>query len=72
MSVIDSMLMALETVRQVAAPLTEIRIHPDDYRELKASCAGPYLSSFESGTKFDGIRLIVDASADRLPRKDTK
>jgi len=70
--IINAMLKALETVRCVNAPLTEIRMHPDDYRELKASCSAPYLASFEGGTKFDGIRLIQDDKADRLPRKDTQ
>ena len=72
MNVINSMLVALEKVRQVAAPLTEIRIHPDDYKELKASCGFSNLAAFEGGTKFNGIRLIEDSKADRLPRKDTK
>lgn len=70
--IINAMLEALETARCVNAPLTEIRMHPDDYMELKASCSAPCLSAFEGGTKFNGIRLIQDYKADRLPRKDTQ
>lgn len=53
-------------------PLRELRIHPDDYQELKRE-AQSFLTSRTSG-KTDGlygVRLLQDENAERLPRKVT-
>lgn len=51
-------------------PPKEFKIHPDDYDELKRQAA-PYLPYPAPGVpdRFMGLNIVIDATADRLPRK---
>lgn len=51
-------------------PLSQFKIHPDDYMELKRQ-ASPSLPHPMPGVpdSFYGMKIVVDASAERLPRR---
>lgn len=51
-------------------PPKEFKIHPDDYDELKRQAA-PYLLHPAPGVPniLMGLNVVIDATAERLPRK---
>lgn len=51
-------------------PPRELKLHPDDYHELKRQI-DPYLKYPVPAniTTFSGMKIIIDATAERLPRK---
>lgn len=51
--------------RFMPMPLTEVKMHPDDYAELKRTV--PAADGSPAG--FSGVRIVVDPEAPRLPRK---
>lgn len=52
-------------------PPKEFKIHPDDYEELKRQAA-PYLPHPMPGVpdSWSGLKIVIDAKAERLPRKN--
>jgi hypothetical protein len=70
-STVNALLQKMEDAMRPlgAPPLTEIGIHPDDLRELRQQ-AGPHVEKLDIGkARFDGVLLIEDPKAERLPRK---
>lgn len=59
-----------EHLARFGRPMRELRIHPDDYEELRRE-ALPFLAHSASGAadSFSGVRLLQDETAERLPRK---
>lgn len=70
---LNDFLIAAESVRHMAPPVSEVRMHPDDIRELQEH-AKPFLQypcSASLGNKIMGINIIEDVNAQRLPRRPT-
>ena len=68
---INDMLNALERFKTYChRPPEDFKIHPDDYKELRRQAA-PYLKHQMPGVpdSFSGVRIVIDATAERLPRK---
>lgn len=57
----------ISTKEILQAPLGELRIHPDDYRELMTTFRYCWPGNAPRDT-FHGVRLIQDVTAERLPR----
>lgn len=71
MSIIDKMKAALRAAEALGPPPTkEIRLHPDDMKQMRAQCVNliQHQATVE-GMWFGGVRLIEDEAAPRLPRK---
>lgn len=70
MITITSMLAALKKAEEIGRPATEYRIHPDDYEALKEQTKDQrgYLADWRPDSIF-GLRIVLDADAPRLPRK---
>lgn len=66
MTLIDEMRKAIQAVKDIGTPQTEYRIHPDDYAEMRSQVN--VISSAEL-TRLDGMKLILDQDAPRLPRR---
>lgn len=70
---INDFLIAAEKVRHMVPTVSEVRMHPDDIRELREH-AEPFLQypcSTSLGNKVMGINIIEDVNAQRLPRRQT-
>ncbi len=68
---INDMLNAVELLKNMSpTPPVEFKLHPDDYAELNRQ-AEPDLTHPMPGVPdcFSGLRIVVDATAERLPRK---
>jgi hypothetical protein len=68
---INDMWNAVQRLKNMSpTPPCEFKLHPDDYAELKRQAA-PYLQHPMPGVpdSFSGLRIVVDATAERLPRK---
>ncbi len=71
MNILADMLIALGKLKDLGHPLTELRLHPDDYAELRAEAIK---RSFQQTTPPGaehafGVRVIVDDKAPLLPRR---
>lgn len=70
-SIIDDILRAQEMIeRESYRPPRSMRIHPEDLDDLRIA-AGPHLvaKTKDLGNFFNGVELIPDPLAPRLPRK---
>jgi hypothetical protein len=72
---LESVKRAVEELRRLPSPPTEIRLHPDDLLELRlrhaervATFDGMVLAGNFAGTLL-GLPVVEDADAPRLPRK---
>ena len=68
---INDMWNAVQRLKDMSpVPPKEFKLHPDDYAELKRQ-AEPYLLHPMPGVpdRFAGLKIVVDATAERLPRK---
>lgn len=69
---ITRMRQAMEAAKQLGpAPLRKIKIHPDDFDELKRECLKlpKYPQDGELANTFLGVDLVLDEEAPRLPRR---
>lgn len=61
-----------DTLRDTNRPPKELRMHPDDVRELELQCSkygGLARTENIDVRRFEGIDVIMDPSVPRLPRK---
>lgn len=67
---IDDLVDAIAFLKHMNAPPKEIKLHPDDYEELK-QLVDVHLSYPARGmpNSFDGVNIVIDSTAKRLPRK---
>ncbi len=67
MTLITRMLQATEDAKKIPPPLREYRMHPEDFKELRAQCVQHV---FEPGSmdRFNGLQIVLDEDAPRLPR----
>lgn len=66
---LTDMTAAMKRCEALGKPLTELRLHPDDHTELR-QVAKTYVPGADGPlTQFNGIKVIVDESAPRLPRR---
>ncbi len=66
MNLVDEMNMAIQKAKGIGTPITEYRIHPDDYSALRSQVK---VFTSDPQTHHFGLRLILDEQAARLPRK---
>lgn len=68
---LDAMIEAVIELAKISRfPVTEYRLHPDDWDALRKS-AKPHMVSSAGPTlnEFCGLKIILDWDAERLPRK---
>ena len=68
MTLITRMIQAMEDAKKIQPPLREYRMHPEDFKELRAMCEQHV---FEPGSmdRFSGLQIVLDEDAERMPRK---
>lgn len=66
---ITRMRAAIEAAERLGPPpLSRVRIHPDDFEELKRECMQmPTYPAGEIANRFLGVDLVIDDKAPRLP-----
>lgn len=64
MTIIEEIQATAALLRNGPKPVTEIKMHPDDYAELLLLVP----TTLGTPTGFFGIRIIADVDAPRLPR----
>lgn len=69
MGIIDEIIAAKEAIDKLGKAATEYRIHPDDYDDLREACRD-FLNYPARGAanNFNGLKIILDHNAPRLPR----
>ena len=68
MPLIDHMIQAMERAKALGPPpQREYRMHPDDFKELRAMCE-PRVFEHGSMDRFSGVQIVLDEDAERLPR----
>lgn len=68
MTSIDLIVNAISQLKGTSA--AEFRMHPDDWDELRKSSEVKWAMSTDLRTQcFNGLRIVLDETAPRLPRK---
>lgn len=72
MNLLEKMIAAKAELEGLGKPLSELRIHPDDHKDLVRQCE-PLLRYPSQGAvdSFNGLKIVIDSDAPRFPKKST-
>lgn len=71
-TLVNDMLAAMKRAEALGKPVVEQRLHPDDYAALREQARIYVVAEDGPLTHFNGVKIIVDESAPRLPRRASR